>query len=148
MVSISTALGRRRGGNDLNESLRYDDYNFFNESLSDQDGTVCGSKDFGGNQSVYEEAPKNDRFFAGFVRRSIVTVYGLAQCWEFVNGSACERCLAEAVKNISSCTPKEEGRVVNTGCFIRYSTQNFYDNITNPFNRNEVSFHVLFLLKE
>ncbi|KAI9111857.1 hypothetical protein K1719_017547 [Acacia pycnantha] len=129
--------------------IRYDDYNFFNESLSDQDRTVCGSKDFGGNQSVYEantmelvrnlsvEAPKNDRFFAGFVRRSNVTVYGLAQCWEFVNGSACERCLAEAVKNISSCTPKEEGRVLNAGCFMRYSTQKFYDNITSPFNRNE-----------
>ncbi|XP_028754481.1 cysteine-rich receptor-like protein kinase 3 [Neltuma alba] len=124
--------------------LRYDDYNFFNESLSDQDRTVCGSKEFGGNQSIYEanamklvrdlsaEAPKNDGFFVGFVRRRNVTVYGLAQCWQFVNGSACERCLAEAVNNISSCTPKEEGRVLNAGCYMSYSTQKFYGNSTDP----------------
>ena len=37
-----------------------------------------------------------------------VTVYGLAQCWEFVNGSDCEYCLVNAVSNISSCTPKED----------------------------------------
>ncbi|XP_054809887.1 cysteine-rich receptor-like protein kinase 3 [Prosopis cineraria] len=129
--------------------LRYDDYDFFNESLSDQDRTVCGNKEFGGNQSVYEanamelvrnlsvEAPNSDGFFVGFVRRSNVTVYGLAQCWEFVNGSACERCLAEAVNNISSCTPKEEGRVLNAGCYLRYSNQKFYDNSTNPITGNQ-----------
>ena len=37
-----------------------------------------------------------------------MSLFGLAQCWEFVNGSACEDCLANAVSNISSCTPKED----------------------------------------
>lgn len=129
--------------------LRYDDYNFFNESLSEEDRTVCGRNDFGGNKSVYEantmelvrklsvEAAKNDGFYVGFVNRSDVIVYGLAQCWEFVNGSACERCLEEGVVNIGSCTPKEEGRVLNAGCYMRYSTQKFYDNTTFPLTRNE-----------
>ena len=53
------------------------------------------------------EAPKFDGFSVGSVNNGNVTVYGLAQCWEFVNGTACEDCLANAVSNISSCTPKE-----------------------------------------
>ncbi|KAJ1399502.1 Serine-threonine/tyrosine-protein kinase, catalytic domain [Sesbania bispinosa] len=125
--------------------LRYEDYNFFNQSFSSQDTTVCGSKDFSGNKSVYKanvlelvrnlsvEAPKNDRFFVGSVSRRNVTVYGLAQCWKFVNGSLCQNCLAEAVTRIGSCTQKQEGRVLNAGCYLRYSTQKFYnDNSSNP----------------
>ncbi|KAK9934628.1 hypothetical protein M0R45_021765 [Rubus argutus] len=68
--------------------LRYDDFNFFNQSLSAQDKSVCGSTDFGGDQTVFKanalelvrnlsvEAPKNDGFFVGSVNRGNVTVYG------------------------------------------------------------------------
>lgn len=120
--------------------LRYDGYNFFNESVSPQDMTVCGSEKFGGNWSVYKantvelvrnlsiEAPKNEGFFVGYVRKRNVTVYGLAQCWKFVNGSACKNCLAEAIIRIDSCAAKEEGRVLNAGCYLRYSTRNFYNS--------------------
>ncbi|XP_050276582.1 cysteine-rich receptor-like protein kinase 3 isoform X5 [Quercus robur] len=122
--------------------LRYDDYYFFNEALSAPDRTVCGAQDFVGNGSVFRanvnqlvmnlsvEAPKFDGFSVGSVNNGNVTVYGLAQCWEFVNGTACEDCLANAVSNISSCTPKQEGRVLNTGCYLRYSTEKFYYNST------------------
>ena len=69
-----------------------------------------------------------------------VTVYGLAQFWEFVNGTACEDCLANAVSNISSCTPKE-GRVLNSGCYLRHSTEKFYYNSTQPIrNSNQGEF--------
>ncbi|XP_065617345.1 cysteine-rich receptor-like protein kinase 3 isoform X2 [Quercus suber] len=124
--------------------LRYDDYYFFNESLSVQDKTVCGAQEFAGNGTVFSanvnqlvtnlsvEAPKFDGFSVGSVNNGNVTVYGLAQCWEFVNGTACEDCLANAVSNISSCTPKQEGRVLNTGCYLRYSTEKFYYNSTQP----------------
>jgi hypothetical protein len=86
------------------------------------------------------EAPKKDNFFVGSVNKGKITVYGLAQCWELVNETACERCLANAASNISSCTPKEEGRVLNAGCYMRYSTQKFYysdtlgRNIQGEFN--------------
>ena len=43
------------------------------------------------------EAPKFDGVSVGFVTNENVTVYGLAQCWEFVNGSDCEYCLANAI---------------------------------------------------
>ncbi|KAM4109786.1 hypothetical protein ACJW30_03G146100 [Castanea mollissima] len=128
--------------------LRYDDYYFFNEALSAQDRTVCGAQDFVGNGSVFSanvnqlvmnlsvEAPKFDGFSVGSVNNGNVTVYGLAQCWEFVNGTACEDCLANAVSNISSCTPKQEGRVLNTGCYLRYSTEKFYYNSTQPVRKS------------
>ncbi|KAL4639021.1 hypothetical protein ACB092_03G188100 [Castanea dentata] len=132
--------------------LRYDDYYFFNETLSVEDKTVCGAQKFVGNGSVSSanvnqlvmnlsvEAPKSDGFSVGFVTNENVTVYGLAQCWEFVNGTACEDCLANAVSKISSCTPKEEGRVLNAGCYLRYSTKKFYSNSTQPVrNSNQGS---------
>ncbi|XVF43961.1 hypothetical protein PTKIN_Ptkin02bG0082600 [Pterospermum kingtungense] len=125
--------------------LRYDDYNFFNESLSVGDRTVCATKDVGSsNRTVFGanvmqlvrnlsvEAPKNDGFLVGSVSRGNVSVYGLAQCWKLVNGSACEGCLANAFSMITSCLPKEEGRVLNAGCYLRYSTQKFYYNPTLP----------------
>ena len=80
-----------------------------------------------------------------------MSLFGLAQCWEFVNGTACEDCLANAVLKIRSCTPKEEGRVLNAGCYLRYSTEKFYYNSTQPFrniNQGEFGssdfFHFLF----
>ena len=132
--------------------IRSADYNFFNETLDVQDKTVCGTQDFLGNPTVFGaivrelvrnlgvEAPKKDNFFVGSVNKGKITVYGLAQCWESVNETACERCLANAASNISSCTPKEEGRVLNAGCYMRYSTQKFYSsdtlgrNIQGEFN--------------
>ena len=133
--------------------LRYDDYYFFNETLSVKDKTKCGAQEFVGNGSVLSanvnqlvmnlsvEAPKSDGFSLGFVTNKKVTVYGLAQCWEFVKGTACEDCLANAVLKISSCTPKEEGRVLNAGCYLRYSTENFYFNSSQPVrNSNQGEF--------
>ncbi|KAJ6721893.1 CYSTEINE-RICH RECEPTOR-LIKE PROTEIN KINASE 3 [Salix viminalis] len=130
--------------------LRYDDYDFFNETLSAQDKTICATGDFsGGNKTVFSanvldlvknlsvQAPKNDGFFVGSVDRGNVSVFGLAQCWEFVNGTACETCLTNAASKIGMCAPKDEGRVLNAGCYLRYSTQKFYDNSTIPSRKNK-----------
>ncbi|KAK7250584.1 hypothetical protein RIF29_33107 [Crotalaria pallida] len=121
--------------------LRYDDYNFFNESLTDQDTTVCGTSELSGNSNnVYEDialklvrnlsvlAPANDGFFVGSVKKENVTVYGLAQCWDFVKGRTCQNCLTDAATNIGTCAPREEGRALNAGCYLRYSNQKFYNN--------------------
>ncbi|KAL5549059.1 hypothetical protein UlMin_004290 [Ulmus minor] len=127
--------------------LRYDEYNFFNQSLSEQDRTVCGNESFSGNHTVFREsvvelvrnlsvqAIKNDGFFVDSVNRGNVTVFGLAQCWEFVTGTACRDCLADCVKKIDSCAPKEEGRILNAGCYMRYSTQKFYNNSTSDLGQ-------------
>lgn len=120
--------------------LRYDDYMFFNESLSLVDKIVCGKDDFVGDQSLFRnnvvelvknlsfQGVMNDGFFVGDVHRGNLSVFGLAQCWEFVKGRDCQRCLADSVSKIGSCIPKDEGRVLNSGCYLRYSTQRFYNN--------------------
>lgn len=87
-------------------------------------------------RNLSTEAPRRDGFAVGTVTRGNTSVYGLAQCWEFVNGSACEECLAGSVKNLSSCVPKEEGRLLNAGCYLRYSNQKFYDNSTDSGQGN------------
>ncbi|GAV62001.1 Pkinase domain-containing protein/Stress-antifung domain-containing protein [Cephalotus follicularis] len=131
-----------RGGQNFFDGcyLRYDAYDFFDESLSAQDRTVCADQDFQGNTTVFKDnaielvknlsvqALKNDGFFVGFVTTGNVTVYGLAQCWELVNSSACQSCLENAVSKIESCAPKREGRVLNAGCYLQYSPYKFYNN--------------------
>lgn len=132
--------------------LRYDDYDFFSEAVSEKDTTVCGINEFSGNETLFKEsvnvlvknlsvmALSNDGFFVGNVLRGNVSVYGLAQCWEGVNKTGCEECLAKGVSNITSCVPKEEGRALNAGCYLRYSTQKFYNNSGAPNPGNEGQF--------
>lgn len=124
--------------------LRYDDYMFFNESLSSVEQTVCRNQTFVGDRDLFRrnvgelvrnlsvEGVRNDGFAVGFVGgRGNLTVYGLAQCWEFVNGSSCERCLVDSVEKIRDCVPKVQGRVLNSGCYMRYSLEKFYNNSTD-----------------
>ncbi|KAL1550859.1 cysteine-rich receptor-like protein kinase 3 [Salvia divinorum] len=120
--------------------LRYDDYMFFNESLSSVDRTVCAAADFTGNRTLFKdnvskllrnvaaEGPANNGFFTGFVNNGNLSVYGLAQCWEPVRGSGCVDCLENAVSRVDSCPPKVEGRALNAGCYLRFSTTKFYNN--------------------
>ncbi|CAN1151162.1 Cysteine-rich receptor-like protein kinase 2, partial [Linum perenne] len=131
--------------------LRYDDYNFFNESSSVQDRAVCAPGNFsGGDLGVFganaislvrnlsEQVVGNDGFSVGSVSRGNVSVFGLVQCWEFVNGSNCRSCLADAVEMIGNCTPREEGRVLKAGCYMRYSTRRFYNiSSSSPNSGNE-----------
>ncbi|GFP97475.1 cysteine-rich receptor-like protein kinase 3 [Phtheirospermum japonicum] len=121
--------------------LRYEDYMFFDEVLGYVDRVVCGEADFVGDKGVFGDAvlelvrrvsldgPRNDGFYTGLVRRGgNLTVYGLGQCWEYVNRSGCVECLENSVSRIGSCAPKVEGRVLNAGCYVRYSTTRFYNN--------------------
>ncbi|KAL8150127.1 hypothetical protein V2J09_019935 [Rumex salicifolius] len=125
--------------------FRYEPTSFYTQLLSDQDRTVCGSTNFTGNSTVFKttaaELARNLRslavnnsglFSVGSLTKQNLTLYGLAQCWEYANSSACSSCLANAVSMIRSCPPKIEGRVMNAGCYLRYSTSKFYNNTVNP----------------
>ncbi|PIA61819.1 hypothetical protein AQUCO_00200071v1 [Aquilegia coerulea] len=131
-----------RGGRNYFDGcyLRYDDYNFFQEIFSQGDETVCVDREFNGSQAIYAtnirelvgnlstEAVKNNGFFVGSLSRRNVTVYGLAQCWETISRNSCDMCLKNASSQIQSCSRMEEGRVLNAGCYMRYSPQRFYNN--------------------
>ncbi|CAI0431069.1 unnamed protein product [Linum tenue] len=125
--------------------MRYDDYDFFNESSGPQDAAVCAPQNFSGGdlgdygagaialvRNLSELAVANDGFSVGSVERGNVSVFGLAQCWELVNGSDCRSCLADAVSEIGNCTPRVEGRVLKAGCYMRYSNQRFYNISSSP----------------
>ena len=53
---------------------------------------------------------------------------GLAQCWESLSIEECRVCLDSAKKEVMGCVPSGDGRGMNAGCFLRYSTQKFYEN--------------------
>lgn len=108
--------------------------------MSPEDKTACGNVTAGGDRGAFAEnalalvgnlssaAPENDGFFVGAVEKGDSRVYGLAQCWENVNKSSCRLCLKAAAKAVSSCVPMAEGRAMNSGCYMRYSTTKFYNN--------------------
>lgn len=116
--------------------LRYDDYRFFGE-ISDEE-VICGGDEFVGNKSLFRESvgelvsslgvkgAKNDGFFVGNVNKGDLRVYGLVQCWKFLSRIDCEKCLEGLVGKVGSCLPKNEGSVLNSGCYLRYSTHKFY----------------------
>lgn len=122
---------------------RYDDYEFFGEALSQDDRFICSNQSFTGNTTAFAEnakklakklsavVPRKNGFLVRSVGVGNSTVYGLGQCWEFVNRSSCQKCLFNARMKIDSCIPKQEGRVLNAGCYMRYSTTKFYNNSGN-----------------
>lgn len=131
-----------RGGRNFFDGcyLRYDDYNFFEESTSTVDQAKCGEIDFNGDKRIHEANVKelvvnlssgalgNNGFFTGLVNRGNVTVYGLVQCWETIDMDSCGSCLKSASLQIQNCSGKDEGRVLNAGCYMRYSPGKFYNN--------------------
>ena len=62
-------------------------------------------------------------------------VYALAQCWKTVGGDGCRACLEKASMAAKKCAPKREGRSLNAGCYLRYSTEKFYNDEKEAENR-------------
>lgn len=59
----------------------------------------------------------------------IVGVYGLAQCWSSLSREECGECLEKAGREVRRCLPGRQGRSLNAGCFLRYSTDRIYDQL-------------------
>ncbi|KAL3624264.1 hypothetical protein CASFOL_033080 [Castilleja foliolosa] len=128
--------------------LRYDSYGFFNESVDAARDTVnC-------NSSVGAPASGVDLEFEGYVgelvdnltasavvndgyaARGSNGVFGLAECWNTVSTEGCRACLAKANREIRGCLPSREGRALNAGCYLRYSTERFFSNHTEEAINN------------
>ncbi|GMY13329.1 cysteine-rich receptor-like protein kinase 42 isoform X2 [Fagus crenata] len=122
--------------------LRYDNYSFYKEATNPLIDTVnCSSKyDVVVDEVAKEEFLENVGFVIGNVTRGAVGnkgfavaevkgVYALAQCWKSVRSDGCKECLEKAGKAvINECFPKREGRGLNAGCYLRYSTEKFYND--------------------
>ncbi|KAL8253628.1 hypothetical protein R6Q59_031849 [Mikania micrantha] len=122
--------------------MRLQNYSFFEEYKGPNDTTVCGNttrtsilfqnatRQAVGN--AVTGALRNNDFFA---REEMLvpgvnnSVYVLAECWKTLSPNSCRACLENASESMSKCLPWSEGRVLNTGCFMRYSDINFLNPI-------------------
>ncbi|KAK7839900.1 putative cysteine-rich receptor-like protein kinase 43 [Quercus suber] len=53
------------------------------------------------------------------------SVYAMANCWKTMDHNMCSSCLENAAMVSLSCLPSTDSRVMNAGCFIRYSDYDF-----------------------
>ncbi|XP_023908140.2 cysteine-rich receptor-like protein kinase 42 [Quercus suber] len=123
--------------------FRYDTYNFFKESLNEKhDYVKCSlptnvSKDgyigkefqeevFKVIENVTELAVLNKGFALSGERGGLEAVYAMAQCWMTVDTKSCKECLSDARNKLRKCAPATDGRVMNSGCYLRYSTEKFF----------------------
>ncbi|KAI7735543.1 hypothetical protein M8C21_032054 [Ambrosia artemisiifolia] len=118
--------------------MRSQDYSFYDEYTGPYDTVVCGNTTR--KSTLFQEstrravvnavtgALRNSDYFAReemLVTGNNNSAYVLAQCWKTLSPSSCRACLENASVSISKCLPWSEGRVLNTGCFMRYSNTNF-----------------------
>ncbi|KAM7275625.1 hypothetical protein ACFE04_017491 [Oxalis oulophora] len=134
--------------------LRFDSYNFFNESVDpNYDYVNCTTTitELPDNaieveferkvaqviENVTKTASKNGGFAVYELKGGMVSVYAMAQCWKTLNFSTCESCLIEAGSRLMRCTPGIDGRALFTGCFLRYSTDRFYEDLHITKDEND-----------
>ncbi|EXB90356.1 Cysteine-rich receptor-like protein kinase 42 [Morus notabilis] len=128
--------------------LRYDNYSFHGESVGvdgagdDRDVSKCGPPSaVAGDEFLRSEFAKkvkdvvgvlaetaaiNGGFAVGEDRGGVADVYAMAQCWKTVEKEDCRRCLRAAGDRIGECPPAAEGRAMFAGCYLRYSTERFF----------------------
>ncbi|KAH6799380.1 hypothetical protein C2S51_035864 [Perilla frutescens var. frutescens] len=66
--------------------------------------------------------------------RSSDPVYALVQCRNYMSEMDCLACYDAAVLQIRNCSAANGARVIYDGCFLRYESNNFYDQTTLPGN--------------
>lgn len=79
----------------------------------------------------------------GFGVAEVKGVYALAQCWKTVGYVGCRACLEKAAEAVGKCAPKREARALYAGCYLRYSTDKFY-NDKQASRDSDSKFHFTF----
>lgn len=123
--------------------MRAENYSFYNEFKGPEDNIVCGnttrkSGTFGdavrqGLRNAVAEASRT----GGYARASAKageseseSAFVLANCWRTLSPDSCKQCLENASASVvKGCLPWSEGRALHTGCFLRYSDQDFLNKI-------------------
>ncbi|KAI7742622.1 hypothetical protein M8C21_029580 [Ambrosia artemisiifolia] len=122
--------------------MRVQNYSFYHEYTGPNDTFVCGNttrKNTMFQDTVKQavlnavtDATTSSDYFARvqlLVASRNESAYVLAQCWRTLSPSSCRACLENASATITKCAPWSEGRVLNTGCFMRYSDTDFFNPI-------------------
>ncbi|KAJ9140302.1 hypothetical protein P3X46_030965 [Hevea brasiliensis] len=124
--------------------LRYDNYSFLHESIDpNYDNVNCSQAagvlidsslhmDFRRKvadviKNVTERALGNGTFATVEGKGGVVPAYALAQCWNSLNYRECRDCLVKAGSQLRTCAPGAQGQALFTGCYMRYSTERFFN---------------------
>jgi hypothetical protein len=120
--------------------LRYENTSFYGQDVDPGASAHCASTNDSDPQTFSQRATtlssqlianasSNNSYATGSIDGSL---YGLAQCWPTLTNTSCLGCLTEARNQLLTCLPKREGRGLEAGCFMRYSTYSFFtDNQTS-----------------
>lgn len=125
--------------------LRYEDYNFFDESIQNNSSVyVCGAptditndqymkRDFAAGVdraivNVTSTSIVNGGFGATIVKSGLLAIYALGQCWDYLQPEICTKCLNDAGDMLRKCLPAADGKAMNAGCYLRYSSNKFFED--------------------
>eukprot|EP00253_Pinus_taeda_P013012 PITA_13012 len=110
--------------------LRYENNTFYSQDVDAGDYVYCaGTNSIDAHTAqvlsaqLIANASENNGYAVGSIDGSL---YGLVQCWSSLTISSCQRCMTEAQNQLLTCPPKSEGRGLEAGCFMRYSTYSFF----------------------
>ncbi|KAH9288588.1 hypothetical protein KI387_032705 [Taxus chinensis] len=119
--------------------LRYENYTFFDQAVDLGVSNVCSSEDstspriFNNTvqkllENINSEALKNEGFATGKMSANGLPapLYGLAMCRRTLSTNSCDVCLQDATKYINGCPPRQDGKALEAGCYLRYSTIPFF----------------------
>ncbi|KAH9288585.1 hypothetical protein KI387_032702 [Taxus chinensis] len=119
--------------------LRYENHTFFDQAVDLGVSNVCRSEDSNSPrifnntvqkllENINSEAVKNEGFATGKMSANGLPtpLYGLAMCRKTLSTNSCAVCLQDATKYINGCPPRQDGKALDAGCYLRYSTTPFF----------------------
>ncbi|EXC20317.1 Putative cysteine-rich receptor-like protein kinase 43 [Morus notabilis] len=117
--------------------IRAENYPFFNLPVEPDDLRKCGDSvntqpEFSDmvrkkiNELVRSTAESGSG--VAYKRTRHIFVLVMATCWKTMDRNMCNVCVEKAAQVCSSCLPSTEGRVLNSGCILRYADYDFGNN--------------------
>ncbi|KAL9340788.1 hypothetical protein Peur_067007 [Populus x canadensis] len=137
--------------------IRAENYSFYREALAPEDTKRCSGNIVKKGQefsvAVKEvlskmllKAPSFRGFASKHETSNGISAYGMANCWKILDHDLCSICLSEAVASALSCIPSTEARVLNAGCFLRYSDASFANDSNGEYSKEEVFSYITYIM--
>lgn len=121
--------------------MRAENYSFYKEFKGPDDTVLCGNATRRNNatfgdavrqvvRNAVAAAPGNGGYARGASANGKSSAFVLVNCWRNLSPESCKQCLEDASASmVDKCLPWSEGRALHTGCFLRYSDQDFLNKI-------------------